>query len=71
MAANEELLTKLKDLAEMKCRQSYYSYLQYAAPWILPEGFVDGEHIRKIAELLQWVEETPRARAMIFMPHVA
>ena len=52
----------------MKCRQSYYSYLQYAAPWILPEGFVDGEHIRKIAELLQWVEETPRARAMIFMP---
>lgn len=52
----------------MKCRQSYYSYLQYAAPWILPEGFVDGEHIRKIAELLQWVEETPRARAMLFMP---
>lgn len=52
----------------MKSRESYYAYLQYAAPWILPEGFVDGEHIRQIAELLQWVEETPRARAMIFMP---
>jgi predicted phage terminase large subunit-like protein len=68
LAANEELLTKLRDLAEMKCRQSYYSYLQYAASWILPEGFVDGDHIRQIADLLQWVEETPRARAMIFMP---
>lgn len=63
-----ELYEELRILAESKARESYYSYLQLAAPWILPEGFVDGDHIRKIADLLQWVEETPRARAMIFMP---
>ena len=65
---SDALLEKLQLLAEAKARESYYAYLQYAAPWILPEGFVDGEHIRKIAALLQYVEETPRARAMIFMP---
>lgn len=54
-----DLLEKLRLLAEVKARESYYSYLQYAAPWILPEGFVDGDHIRKIAKLLQYVEETP------------
>lgn len=68
MSDEDELLEQLRFLAEAKSRDSYYAYMQYAAPWILPEGFVDGNHIRKIAELLQWVEETPRARAMIFMP---
>jgi len=65
---SEELLQKLQMLAEDKARDSYYAYMQLAAPWILPEGFVDGKHLREIAELLQWVEETPGARAMIFMP---
>lgn len=65
---NEVLIRQLRELAMAKARESYHAYLQYAAPWILPEGFVDGKHIREIAELLQWVEETPRARAMIFMP---
>lgn len=68
MSDEDELLEQLRLLAEAKSRDSYYAYMQYAAPWILPEGFVDGNHIREIAELLQWVEETPRARAMIFMP---
>jgi predicted phage terminase large subunit-like protein len=68
LSDEDELLEQLRLLAEAKARDSYYAYMQYAAPWILPEGFVDGNHIREIAELLQWVEETPRARAMIFMP---
>jgi len=62
------LLQQLKLLAESKARASYYAYMQLAAPWILPEGFVDGDHLKKIADLLQYVDETPRARAMIFMP---
>ncbi len=66
--SEEKLLQQLKALAVAKARESYYAYLQLAAPWILPEGFVDGKHIREIANLLQYVEETPRARAMIFMP---
>lgn len=65
---DEELYGHLRELAIGKARESYYAYLQWAAPWILPEGFVNGKHIEEIAELLQWVEETPRARAMIFMP---
>ncbi len=62
------LLKELTQLAEQRARESYYAYMQYAAPWILPEGFVNGKHLEEIGELLQWVEETPRARAMIFMP---
>lgn len=66
--SEDALIEKLAALAEAKARESYSAYMQYAAPWILPEGFVNGKHLEDISELLQWVEETPRARAMIFMP---
>lgn len=53
-------------------RTSFYMYVKYMAPNILPEGYIDGRHIRVMANGLQEIEEAtakgkPRRR-MLFLP---
>lgn len=53
-------------------RTNFYMYVKFMAPEILPEGFIDGKHIKLMADSLQKVEEAtskgnPR-RQMIFCP---
>lgn len=53
-------------------KKNFYMYVKFMAPEILPEGFIDGRHIKLMSDSLQEVEEattkgTPR-RQMIFCP---
>lgn len=53
-------------------RTNFYMYVKFMAQEILPEGFIDGRHIKLMADSLQEVEKatangTPR-RQMIFCP---
>lgn len=51
---------------------NFYMFVKYMAPMILPEGFIDGKHIKLMANTLQEVEEATfkgsRKRVMIFLP---
>lgn len=38
-------------------RTNFYMYVRYMAPNILPEGFIDGRHIKLMATSLQKVEQ--------------
>lgn len=58
----------LREKALLLARENFYAYVQYMAPIILPEGFQDGRHIGILAEKFQYVEATPDARVMFFMP---
>lgn len=53
-------------------RDNFYMYVKYMAPNILPEGFIDGRHIRLMADELQKVEEATfkgiPIREMLFLP---
>jgi hypothetical protein len=53
-------------------RTNFYMYVKFMAPEILPEGFIDGRHIKLMADALQKIEwgtaNGQRARQMIFCP---
>jgi len=53
-------------------RESFYMYVKYMAPNILPEGYIDGRHIKLMANELQKVEEATASnkpkRQMLFLP---
>ena len=53
-------------------RTNFYMYVKFMAPEILPEGFIDGRHIKLMADALQKIEwgtaNGQRQRQMIFCP---
>ena len=53
-------------------RKNLYMYVKFMAPEILPEGFIDGRHIKIMCDALQSVEEgttnSKPLRQMIFCP---
>lgn len=53
-------------------RKSFYMYVRYMAPLILPEGFIDGKHIKLMSDSLQEVERATgsgkKKRKMLFLP---
>lgn len=58
---------ELRDLLILKARENFYTYVQLMAPILIP-GFIDGRHIKLVADTLQWAFEHDNARVMIFMP---
>lgn len=64
----EELEERIMAELRAKAQDDFYTFVLLMAPLQIPEGFKDGEHIRKICAELQWVEETPHARLMLFLP---
>lgn len=64
----DQLEEELKAAVLQKCRDDFYTFVKYAAGWLLPEGFVDGEHIQVICQKLQEVYEGKCRRLMIFLP---
>lgn len=57
----------LRDVLILAARENFYTFVQLMAPVIIP-GFIDGIHIKVIAEALQEAFETDDARLMIFLP---
>jgi predicted phage terminase large subunit-like protein len=57
-------------LAELraKAQDDFYTFVLLIAPLQIPEGFKDGEHIRKICLELQEVEAKEHSRLMLFLP---
>jgi predicted phage terminase large subunit-like protein len=65
----DELEAEIEALVYAKARDDFYTYVQIAAPLILPEGFRDGRHIRAICKALQDAYEgKTQRRVMIFLP---
>lgn len=74
LSTSHEDIDALLDRMIEKARNDFYTFVKLMAPEILPEDFVDGEHIRLICEQLQDVLESvtdpdrvPR-RLQLFMP---
>lgn len=63
-----ELIEKLEVLAREKSREDLYSFVQYMAPTIIPEGFVDGIHIYEICQKFMEIEKGTIKRLMVFLP---
>ena len=57
-----------------KAREDFYSFVKLMAPVVLPEEFIDGEHIKLICDKLQEVEESVKdkskdpKRLQLFLP---
>lgn len=64
----DDLEQELRAAVLQKCRTDFYTFVKYAAGWLLPEGFVDGYHIQVICRKLQDVYEGKCRRLMIFLP---
>jgi predicted phage terminase large subunit-like protein len=64
----EFLMTQIVEMS----KKSFYIYVKYMAHHILPEGFIDGKHIKLMADELQKVEQATFVgkpiRQMIFCP---
>lgn len=58
---------ELRDILLIKARSSFYTFVQLMAPVIIP-GFIDGKHIKLVADTLEWAYRTDNARVMIFLP---
>lgn len=54
----EQLLTMLIHLTVVKARNDFYTYLKLMCPYILPEKFRDGRHIKILSGLLQETEKS-------------
>jgi len=70
---NKDFLTNFLANRIIKFAQTnFYMFVRYLAPYTLPEGFIDGAHIRVIAQQMQKVEEATvkgtRERLMVFCP---
>lgn len=68
----EFLVTFLSNRIKALAKTNFYMYVKYMAPFTLPEGFIDGRHIKLIATELQKVEKATATggpiRSMIFCP---
>lgn len=68
----ETVMSTLLQRIKKEARKDFYIYVRLMSPLILPEGYKDGRHIRKICDLLQSVERDTRKgiprRVMVFMP---
>ena len=51
-----------------KARSDFYTYVRLMAPVILPEGFIDGKHIKLMSEELQIVERRTARSAKLRSP---
>jgi len=51
-----------------KARSDFYTYVRLMAPVILPEGFIDGKHIKLMSEELQIVERRTTRSAKLRSP---
>jgi predicted phage terminase large subunit-like protein len=51
-----------------KAAECFYTYVKLMAPEVIPEGYIDGKHIRYICSKLQKVEEGKIPRLQIFLP---
>ena len=60
----EELLKQ----AIVKARTNFYTYVQLMAPFVLPEDFVDGPHIKVMADRLTLAEDQVKQRLMFELP---
>lgn len=54
----EKLLINLIHYAVVRSRNDFYTYLKLMAPYLLPEKFRDGRHIKLVAGLVQKTEES-------------
>lgn len=66
--ALERLEEALMGEIRAKAQDDFYTFVLLMASHIIPEGFKDGEHIRKICKELQTVEEVEHSRLMLFLP---
>ncbi len=66
------LMSYLASKIIVLARKNFYLFVRYLAPFTLPEGFIDGKHIKLMATELQKVEAATvkgtRERLMIFCP---
>lgn len=68
------LETETLDRLITKARTDFYTFVRLMAPLVLPEDFIDGRHIKLIAEKLQEVEESVKdttkdpKRLQLFLP---
>ena len=51
-----------------KARSDFYTYVRLMAPVILPEGFIDGKHIKLMSEELQVVERRTARSSKLRLP---
>lgn len=58
----------LREQATRHAKNSFLAYVKLIAPFVIPEGFVGGNHIDLICDRLQKVEQGDIKRLMIFMP---
>lgn len=63
-----ELEDALMDEARARAREDFYIFVLLMAPLQIPEGFIDGAHIREMCKALQELEDTPGGRLMITLP---
>jgi len=68
MTALDDLEKALHDQVVLKCRDDFYTFVKYMSPFLLPDGFQDGHHIRVICQKFQEVYEGKCRRLMIFLP---
>lgn len=64
----DQLEAALLNEARERARTDFYVFVQLMAPLVIPEGYVDGQHIRQVCAVLQEVAETPGSKAMITLP---
>lgn len=69
---NEDALIELEEaiLSEVraKAQDDFYTFVMLMAPYEIPEGFVDGEHVRILCKALQDLEAKDGGRLMISLP---
>lgn len=58
----------LEETLYEKARQDFYTFVKLMAPEVLPDGFIDGAHIKVICKELQLLETGVNKRLMIFLP---
>jgi predicted phage terminase large subunit-like protein len=74
MEPNEQsaVYTFLVDYNTKRARNNFYTFVQMMAPLILPEGFIDGAHLKLMAYEFQKVERRTysgeRDRLQLFLP---
>lgn len=57
----------LEETLYEKAREDFYTFIKIMAPEVMPEGFIDGTHIRMICQELQLLESGINKRLMIFL----
>ena len=64
----DRLEEEVMEYARHKARDNFYVFVLLMAPLQIPEGFINGEHIKIVCDALQELEATPGGRLMVTLP---